>query len=134
MSGEKNWPPVGRNRGRQLGDSVAVYGEISMAAGSVGAVATWAGRKNPPSHPVLSVWQDPVLPGGISARASMGSSEKDRLLDRGRRRDGFAATLTTGCSLRCAGIGVGPALDSSSLSWLRQRGSWRLGSFLRRSG
>ena len=30
--GEKRWPPMGRNDGRQWGDSVAAYGEASMAA------------------------------------------------------------------------------------------------------
>jgi hypothetical protein len=29
---EKTWPPMGRNRGHQWGDSVAAYGELSMAA------------------------------------------------------------------------------------------------------
>jgi hypothetical protein len=85
-------------------------------------------RKNRPSRRVISAWQGPVFPG-----AGVGTCAQDRLLDRDRGRYGFAATPTTDCSPRCAGIGVGPASGSSSLSWRQQRVSRRSGSFLPRS-
>jgi hypothetical protein len=39
---KKRWPPMGRNPGRQWGDSAAAYGEISMAAVNRGLVHGFA--------------------------------------------------------------------------------------------
>ena len=54
-SGEKSWPPVGRNHGHQWGEMMAAVGEKQMAVDTGGAgvssilVAAWRGRAPPGS-------------------------------------------------------------------------------------